>query len=92
MTGTTTLTVSRRRAHVDRGHAGNPSIAKGLTQQFTATGTFYRRLDGNLTGSVTWTSSNLAVATISRSGLASTLGPGSSTITAADGIVAVPRR
>ena len=38
-----------RHPGVDRGHAANPSIAKGLTQQFTATGTYTDNSTQNLT-------------------------------------------
>ena len=41
----------------------NPSIAKGLTQQFTATGTYSDSSTANLTGSVTWASATTSVAT-----------------------------
>jgi uncharacterized protein YjdB len=42
----------------------NPSVAAGLTQQFTATGTFSNKTTEDLTALVTWSSSNLPVATI----------------------------
>lgn len=66
-----------------------PSVAKGLSQQFTATGTF---LDGtisttqDITFDASWVSTALGVATISdvesSKGLAQTLTAGMSTITA----------
>ena len=65
----------------------NPSVAKGLTEQFTATATYTDGSTANLTTSVTWASSNTAIATISTAGLASTLATGSSTITATLGSV-----
>ena len=49
----------------------NPSIPKGTTQQLTATGTYSDGSIQELTSSVTWVSSNSAVATINASGLAS---------------------
>jgi len=49
----------------------NPSIAKSATQQFTATGTYSDGRTQNLTNSVSWTSSNTSVGTISNTGLAS---------------------
>jgi uncharacterized protein YjdB len=49
----------------------SPSIAAGLTQQFTATGTYSNNTTQNLTATATWSSSNTSVATISSSGLAS---------------------
>jgi uncharacterized protein YjdB len=64
-----------------------PSIAAGATQQFTATGTYSSGPTQNITGQVTWTSSSTAAATISASGLATGVGAGSSTITAALGSI-----
>ena len=58
------------------------SISLGGTQQFTATGTFSDGTTENLTAQVTWTSSEVSVATISPGGLASTAGTGTTTITA----------
>jgi len=59
----------------------NPTIPSGTTQQFTATGTFDDGSTQALHG-VTWTSSNLAVATITTTGLATGVGPGSTLIAA----------
>lgn len=59
----------------------NPSIATGLTQQFTATGT-YTLGTANITGAVTWASHNPSVATIDATGLATSLAAGTTTITA----------
>ena len=67
----------------------NPAVAPGTTQQFIATGTYNDGSTQNLTGSVTWSSSNTAVASISTSiptqGLAKALAAGSSTISASSG-------
>ena len=46
----------------------NPAVAKGLTQQFTATGTFSDNTTQNLTSQVTWASATTSVATITRRG------------------------
>src|SRR5207245_1934768 len=43
----------------------NPSIAKGTTKQFTATGTYSDSSTQDLTTQVTWTSATTSVATIS---------------------------
>jgi Bacterial Ig-like domain (group 2)/Kelch motif/Galactose oxidase, central domain len=64
-----------------------PSVAKGLTQQFTATGTFSDGRTLDLSNSVTWVSSSPAVATLSAAGLAQTLALGSTTVTATSGSV-----
>jgi hypothetical protein len=61
--------------------AANPSIAKGTSEQFTATGTYSDGSTQNLTSQATWSSSNTSVATIS-AGLASAVAPGSTTIQA----------
>ncbi len=74
----------------------NASIALGNTQQFIATGTFAGTFAGpahtaNLTASVTWSSSATGVATISNSagnqGLATSVGAGTSTVTARLGTI-----
>ena len=59
----------------------NPSIAEGETQQFTVTGTYSDGSNQVLTN-VSWTSSDVNVATIDASGLASGILAGSTTITA----------
>ena len=67
----------------------NPSIADGLTNQFTATGTYTDKSTKDLTGSVTWASATQTVATITDAGLATGLGVGTSSITASlDGVSA----
>ncbi len=67
----------------------NPIIALSTMQQFTATGTFSDNTTHNLTESVTWSSTSALVATISNTagsnGLATSVGTGSTTITAASG-------
>nr|QOV09079.1 hypothetical protein HULAa30F3_00034 [uncultured Dehalococcoidia bacterium] len=64
-----------------------PSVALGLTQQFTASGNFTDNTTADITGLVTWTSSNTSVATINAAGLASTMATGTTTITARIGTV-----
>ncbi|HEY1256961.1 MAG TPA: Ig-like domain-containing protein, partial [Terracidiphilus sp.] len=60
-----------------------PSIAKGLTQQFTAKGTYSDSSTQDITTSVTWSSSDSSKATISASsGLATALAAGTTNITA----------
>lgn len=69
----------------------NPSIAFGKTQQFTATGTYSDSTTQNLTTLVTWDSSSKSVATISNAvgsnGLATSVAPGPTTITATLGSI-----
>ena len=64
------------------------SIAKGTTQQFTATGTYSDSSTQDLTASVSWNSSSTAIATIADNGLATGAGVGSATITATSGSIA----
>jgi hypothetical protein len=63
----------------------SPSVVVGAQEQFTATLNYSDGSSLNVTSSVTWTSSNLAVATISVGGLATGVGAGSSTIEASYG-------
>ncbi len=56
------------------------SIANGTTQQLRATGTYSDGSTQDLTGTVIWVSANPAVATVSASGLAAAVGPGSTQI------------
>ena len=59
----------------------NLTIALGLTQQLTATGTFSDGTTRDLSGSVAWSSSCSGIADVSGSGLVSTMGQGTCTIT-----------
>ena len=61
---------------------GTSSVAAGITQQFTAQGTFSNGNTKDLTSLVAWSSSTQYVATIASGGLASTYFQGSSTISA----------
>jgi hypothetical protein len=65
---------------------GNPSVPLGLTQSFTATGTYTNGTTHDLTTAVTWSSSAAAVATISNAagsrGVATALALGSTSVTA----------
>ncbi|MBA3947942.1 MAG: Ig-like domain-containing protein, partial [Herpetosiphonaceae bacterium] len=87
VSGNTTLTVSPLVLTSITVTPANPSIVKGTTQQFTATGTFSDGSTQDLTGSVQWSSSSIGVATISSSGLATAVNTGSTTITATSGSV-----
>lgn len=58
------------------------TIAPGGTRAFTAIGTYSDSSTSNISGSVTWKSSNTAVATINTSGIASGLALGASSISA----------
>ena len=69
----------------------NPSLALGLKQTFTATGTFDDASTQDLTLSVTWASSDLGVATVSNAsptiGTATSEAQGTTTISATLGLI-----
>jgi hypothetical protein len=64
-----------------------PSITTGKTQQLVATGSYNDSSTKIITSSVTWTSSDTAVATTSSSGLVSGLSAGTAIITATSGTI-----
>lgn len=66
---------------------GSQRVAIGTSQQFTATGTYSDGSSRNLTGLVTWSTTDAGVASINGSGLVTALNPGIVTISATlDGI------
>lgn len=89
VTGATTLTVTAAAVTSVQVTPENPSIAKGTTQQFTATATFSDASTQDVTASATWSSSNTSVASISNAsgskGRAQGASPGESQIAAAFG-------
>jgi len=60
----------------------NPSILTGVSQQFTAEGTYSDGSQQDLTSSASWSSSETSVATISAGGLATGVATGTTTISA----------
>lgn len=84
--GSTTLTVTPAVLTAIDVTPATPSIALGTTQQFAATGTYSDGTMQTLTTAVTWSSNDLAVATISNApgtkGLATSVATGACTITA----------
>jgi hypothetical protein len=60
-----------------------PTLAVGLTEQLTATGTYTGGTTGNVTSAAVWSTSNNKVASVSATGLVTGVGGGSATITAA---------
>ena len=60
----------------------NPSIAAGNTEQFAASGTYSDETTQDITTQVTWNSSDISVATVNSSGLATAVAAGTATITA----------
>src|SRR5206468_2049760 len=87
VTGSTTLTVGAAVLVSIRVTPASPSIGKGTTQQFVATGTYSDGTTLDLTSSATWLASNTAVATISAGGLATGVAQGTSQISATLGAV-----
>src|ERR1700722_1157500 len=85
--GSATLTVTAATLVSIAVTAPNLSIAKGSSEQFTATGTFSDNSTQNLTGLVTWTSQTTSVATVTAGGSVTAAGIGTSKIQAASGAV-----
>jgi 6-phosphogluconolactonase (cycloisomerase 2 family) len=95
LTGTATLTVTAASLVSIAVTPANPSIPKGLTQTFIATGTFSDGTTQNLTATAVWNSATPAVATITNApqaaGVATGVTAGTSVITATQGaIVSAP--
>ncbi len=92
VTGDTMLTVTDATLVSIEVTPATPSVVNGLTQQFTATGTFSDNSTQDLTTEVTWASSDSeVVATVSNApgvkGLATAIGIGSTTVSAtSDGV------
>ncbi|MSP60595.1 MAG: ATP-dependent DNA ligase [Myxococcales bacterium] len=86
--GSTTLTVTAATLDTIAVTPAMPSIAKGTTVEFQATGTYSDNSIQDLTPQVTWQSDSGAVATIDKTGLASAVSVGTTKITASFGMVA----
>ena len=86
LTGSTVLTVSAAVLQSIAVSPASPTVPKGETEQFTATGTYSDNSTQNLTSQVTWVSATPSVATISDAsgsqGLATGVALGPSTISA----------
>lgn len=82
ISGTTNLTVTTATLTSIAVTPSNPSIALGSSQLFAAQGTFTDNSMVNITVQVTWTSSDVSVATIKSNGLASSASAGTTTIKA----------
>lgn len=65
----------------------NPSIALGFKQQFKATGTFSDGSRQDVTQTASWSAAQPQIATVSSSGLATTLRVGATAVAAASGSV-----
>ncbi len=64
-----------------------PSVAVGNTQQMTATGTYNDGSTKNITGYVSWSSSNSSQAAVSASGLVTGIEPGTVSVSATSGTI-----
>jgi trimeric autotransporter adhesin len=87
VTGYGTLTVTKAILVSITVTPANPDLLLGTVQQFTATGTFSDQSTQDITGSVTWASSNTSVASIREGGLAAGLALGSLIISASSGSI-----
>ena len=85
--GTATLTVNPAALVTITLSPQTPTIALGTTQQFTASGTYTDGSVQDLTATVQWTSSSAMVAVMNATGLATSAGTGTATITAMLGTV-----
>ncbi len=82
ISGTTTVTTTAATVVSIAVTPADPSIAKGLTQQLTAMGTYSDGTTVDITASSTWSSDTTSVATVvSDSGLATAVDVGSAVIT-----------
>lgn len=80
ISNTATLTVTAALLESIAITPSTPSVAKGLTQQFTSMGTYTDGSDIDITNTVTWNSTDTGVATINSTGLATGLSAGSSDV------------
>jgi len=87
LTGSTKLTVTSPVLVSITVTPANASLVVGSTEQFSATGTYSNGSTQDLTSTAAWSSSATGVATISETGLASTVEPGKTTIAAASATV-----
>ena len=85
--GHTTLTVSAAVLETITVTPANPTIPKGLTQQFKATGNYSDGTHHDLTASVSWSSGTTTVATVDSNGSATAAGTGTAVIKATSGVV-----
>ena len=82
VTGSTTASVQSAALSFISVRPANKNIAQFTSQQYQAIGTYADGSTHNVTGKVSWISSNTTVAKIGNKGLAKGLSPGTTTITA----------
>jgi hypothetical protein len=64
----------------------NPTLAIGISQQFDAVGTYNDGSTGDVTSTVTWSSSVPSVATVASSGIVTSIAQGTTSITATEAV------
>ena len=87
ISGKTTLTVLPQTLSSISVTPTDSRIPRNGAQQFTAIGTYSDSTTGDVTSVVTWSSSNVAVATINGTGLATGIATGNATIKATAGTI-----
>jgi len=87
VSGNSNLTVNPAEVTAIAVSPANTSVKVGLTKQFAATATYTDKSTKDVTSSVNWTSSDPLIVSISEAGLATGLGTGNVTITAASGTI-----
>jgi uncharacterized protein YjdB len=87
VTGSTTATVQSAALSFITIRPGNKKIAQFTSQQFQAIGTYTNGSTHNVTGRVSWTSSDTTVAKFVSTGRAKALSPGTTIITATLGSI-----
>jgi hypothetical protein len=65
----------------------NASVTAGTTSSLTATGTYSDGTTQNVTGSVTWATTNSGIATVNAQGVATGVSPGNITVSATSGAI-----
>jgi trimeric autotransporter adhesin len=87
VSGTASLTVTSATLNSIAVTPNGASIPLGVTQQFTATGTFSDGTSQDISDAVSWSSSATNVATITTGGVVTAVNLGSATITASSGAI-----
>jgi hypothetical protein len=87
MSGQTVLTVAPAALLSIVVTPAKASLTQGDTESFTATGTYSDNSTQDLTSQVTWASATASVATIDKTGLATSVAPGTATISATLGSI-----
>lgn len=82
ITGNASLTVTAPALVSIAVTPANPSVSIGMSQQLTATGTYTNSTTQDLTGTVTWSSTAITVASVNSGGVATGVSSGTATIKA----------